>query len=166
MYKRDDYEYREYIYIYISVPNMIGIYIYIGKRNITTTSKMLVYFFLSISVFSLSFFYRHRCSTLIDPPYPLHPATRFERFAARYVKRERVFFPLTSARSPLTSAYRAHTMFYVYARVCVCVYIYIYVCVRVEGEADIFWGTIISGTSEKSVAFEVFPSFPIYETCR
>lgn len=128
MYKRDDYEYREYIYIYTSVPNMIGRYIYIGKRNITTTSKMLVYFFLSISVFSLSFFYRHRCSTLIDPPYPLHPATRFERFAARYVKRERVFFPLTSARSPLTSAYRAHTMFYVYARACVCIYIYTCAC--------------------------------------
>lgn len=159
MYKRDDYEYREYIYIYISVPNMIGIYIYIGKRNITTTSKMLVYFFLSISVFSLSFFYRHRCSTLIDPPYPLHPATRFERFAARYVKRERVFFPLTSARSPLTSAYRAHTMFYVYARACVCVCIYIRV--RASGRRgryilgyDYFWN------ERKIRSIRGIPQFP------
>lgn len=73
----------------------IYIYIYIDKHNKFENVCLFFPFRLMISIFSLFFFwfyrYRHRCSTLIDPPYPLHPATRFERFAARYVKRERVF---------------------------------------------------------------------------
>lgn len=131
------------------------------KRNKFENVCLFFPFRLMISVFSLFFFwfyrYRHRCSTLIDPPYPLHPATRFERFAARYVKRERVFFPLTNARSPLTSAYRAHTMFYVYA--CICVR----ARVRVEGEPDIFLGYDYFWNERKIRSIRGIPSFPIYE---